>query len=185
VILFRCFAWDREVDASVRGGALWFPRLLQGQGRHDGPERYGCLYVSEDPVSALVEQLAPLAGTRLEESDLVRGGLPLALATLKLRGAARVVDLDEPLVLAAEALRPSLVATRDRARSQADAALLHERHPDAVGLRWWSALDARWANVTLFDRAAAELAVEDVKTLAPADDVVGEAAAFLGLAVAA
>jgi hypothetical protein len=185
VILFRCFAWDREVEASARGGALWFPRLLQGHGRHDGPESYGCLYVSEDPVSAVVEQLAPLAGARLDESDLVREGLPLALATLKLRDAARVVDLDEPLVLAEEALRPSLVATRDRARSQADAALLHERHPDAVGLRWWSTLDPRWANVTLFDRAAAELAVEDVKTLAPADDAVGEAAAFLGLAVAA
>jgi hypothetical protein len=185
VIFFRCFAWDRGVDASARGGALWFPRVLQGHGRHDGPERYGCLYVSEDPVSAVVEQLAPLAGARLEDSDLVRAGLPLALAALRLPEAARVVDLDEPLVLADEALRPSLVATRDRARSQADAALLHARHPDAAGLRWWSALDPRWANVTLFDRAAAGLAVDDVQALALADDVVGEAAAFLGLAVAA
>ena len=41
------------------------------------------------------------------------------------------------------------------------------------------------ANVTLFDRAAAGLAVDDVQALALADDVVGEAAAFLGLAVAA
>jgi hypothetical protein len=39
--------------------------------------------------------------------------------------------------------------------------------------------------VTLFDRAAPELAVEDVRTLDLEDDVVGEAAAFLGLAVAA
>lgn len=185
MILFRCFAWDRSVEASARGGALWFPRPLQGQGRHDGPERYGCLYVSEDPVSAVVEQLAPLAGTRLEERDLVRTGLPLALAALSLPADARLVDLDEPLVLAGEALRPSLVATLDRARSQADAALLHERHPDTAGLRWWSALEPRWANVTLFDRAAPELGVDDVRALAPGDDVVGEAAEFLRLAVTA
>jgi len=184
VILFRCFGWDRGAGAAARGGALWFPRPLQGQGRHDAPDRYGCLYLSEDPVSAVVEQLAPLAGTRLEEPDLVRAGLPLALGALSLPAEARVVDLDEPLVLAGEALRPSLVATRDRARSQADAALLHERHPEAAGLRWWSAFESRWANVTLFDRAAPELAVEDVKELELGDDVVGEAAAFLGLAAA-
>lgn len=185
MILFRCFAWDRGVDAPARGGALWFPRVLQGDGRHDAPERYGCLYVSEDPVSAVVEQLAPFAGARLDELDLVRGGLPLALAVLRLPDDARVVDLDEPLVLAAEALRPSLVSTRERARSQADAALLHERHPEAAGLRWWSALEPRWANVTLFDRASPALAVEQLEPLELGSDVVGAAAAFLGLAVAA
>lgn len=185
MILFRCFAWDRRVAAAAPGGALWFPRSLQGEGRHDAPERYGCLYVSEDPLSAVVEQLGPLAGTRLDESDLRRAGLPLALGELRLSEEARVVDLDDPLVLAGEALRPSLVATRDRARSQAHAALLHERHPEAVGLRWWSAFESGWANVTLFDRAAPELVVEDVRTLELEDGVVGEAAGFLGLAVAA
>jgi RES domain len=185
VILHRCFPWDRRAEASARGGALWFPRPLQGEGRHDDPERYGCLYLSEDPVSAVVEQLAPLAGTRLEERDLVRAGLPLALAALGLPGDARVIDLDEPLVLAGEGLRPSLVATLDRARSQADAALLHERHPDAAGLRWWSALEPRWANVTVFDRVEPELRVDDMRALALADEIVGEAAAFLGLAVTA
>ena len=185
MIVYRCFGWDRGADPPARGGALWFPRLLQGEGRHDAPERYGCLYVSENPVSAVVEQLAPLAGARLEEPDLVRGGLPLALAALRLPEDARVVDLDEPLVLAEEALRPSLVATRERARSQAHAALLHERHPDAAGLRWWSALEPLWANVTLFDRASPDLAVEELEPLELRSDVVGEAAAFLGLAVAA
>jgi RES domain len=185
VILFRCLAWDARAAAAAPGGALWFPRQLQGQGRHDRPERFGCLYVSEDPVSAVAEQVAPLAGTRLEPSDLTRAGLPLALAALRLSESARILDLDEPLVLAGEGLRPSLVATRERPRSQALAALLHERHPDAAGLRWWSALEPRWANVTLFDRAAGELAVEDVRALALTDEVVGEAAAFLGLTTAA
>ena len=180
MILFRCFAWDRNAAPSARGGALWFPRPLQGEGRHDGPERYGCLYLSEEPVAAVAEQLAPLAGARLEEVDLVRAGLPLALAALTLAEDARVIDLDEPLVLVGEGLRPSRVATLDRGRSQADAALLHERHPDAAGLRWWSALEPRWANVTLFDRAAPALGIDNVQELALTDDIVEEAAGFWG-----
>jgi hypothetical protein len=39
--------------------------------------------------------------------------------------------------------------------------------------------------VTLFDRGAADLEVEDVRKLGLADDVVVEAARFLGPAVAA
>ena len=185
MILFRCLAWERGVEAAAPGGALWFPRRLQGDGRHDAPERYGCLYVSEDPVCAVVEQLAGLVGTHLGAPDLVRGGLPLALATLTLRDDAQVVDLDDPLVLADEALRPSLAATRDRGRTQADAAALHERHPEAAGLRWWSTFESQWANVTLFDRALPALGVDDVRTLELRDGVVGTAAAFLGLAAAA
>lgn len=186
MILFRCFPWDRSVDAEARGGALWFPRMLQGEGRHDAPEHYGCLYVSEEPVSTVVEQLARFVGTQTAAPDLVRGRLPLALAALELPEGAPLVDLDEPLVLAAEKLRPSLVATRERPRTQADASALHARHEDAVGLRWWSTFESQWANVTLFDRALqAPLRVDDVRPIRLEDEVVGEAARFLGLAVAA
>jgi hypothetical protein len=185
VILYRCFAWDRAGSGVEWGGPAWFPRPLQGEGRHDAPAHYGCLYVSEQPVSAVVEELAPLAGSRLAAGDLVRGRLPLALARLRLRDAAVVVDLDDPALLAAEELRPSDVAARDRATTQAAASALHERHPEAVGLRWWSTFEPQWANVTLFDRAADALRVDDVRELRLEDDVVKEAAWFLGLRMAA
>lgn len=185
MILFRCFAWNRAVEARARGGALWFPRALQGDGRHDAPGRYGCLYVSEEPLAAVVEELARLAGTRLGPTDLVREGLPLSLAALRLSEGARLVDLDEPLALAEEGLRPSRVATCDREATQADAAALYERHPGAAGLRWWSLHESAWTHVTLFDRAAGQLDVEDVRQLELEDDVVGEAARFLGLGRAA
>ena len=185
MILYRCFASAREAEPDAPGGPLWFPRLLQGEGRHDAPELYGCLYLSEAAVSVVVEQLAPLAGTALAPPDLRREGLPLALAALELAPEARVVDLDEPHVLAAAGLRPSLVATRERRRSQADAAALHALHGAAAGLRWWSAFEPRWGNVTLFDRAREQLEVVEVAELGLGDDVVGEAARFLGLAVAA
>jgi hypothetical protein len=185
VILYRCFAWNGEAAEDARGGALWFPRSLQGDGRHDAPRHYGCLYVSTPPVAAVVEQLAPLAGTTLGASDLVREGLPLALAALRLAETAELVDLDEPLVLAEQGLRPSRVATGDRTRTQADATALHARYPDAAGLRWWSTHESQWAHVTLFDRAAGELAVDEVRALELGDEVVGEAARFLGLGLAA
>jgi hypothetical protein len=160
--------------------------MLQGDGRHDAPHHYGCLYVSEEPLSTVVEQLAPFAGTEIAAPDLVRGGLPLALAALELPDGMRLLNLDEPLVLAAEKLRPSLVATQERPRTQADASTLYARHEDAAGLRWWSTFESQWANVTLFDRALrAPLRLEDIRTIRLEDEVLGEAARFLGLAVAA
>jgi hypothetical protein len=182
VILYRCFPWDRSVEATAPGGAVWLPRSLQGRGRHDAPERYGCLYVSEEPASAVVESLAALVGTDLAPPDLVRGGLPLALASISLPDEGLVLDLDEPRVLSEEGLRPSAVATRERSRSRADAEALFDRHPDAAGIRWWSTFESRWANVTLFDRAAGRLGVETVRRLTVDDPVVGEAAHVLGLA---
>jgi hypothetical protein len=185
VTLYRCFAWDLAGSGVEWGAPAWFPRPLQGEGRHDAPGRYGCLYVSELPVSAVVEELAPLAGSELAAGDLVRGRLPLALATLRLPDDTALVDLDDPAVLAAEELRPSDVATAERAASQASAVALHERHPEAVGIRWWSTFESSWANVTLFDRAAEALQVQDVRELRLDDDVVvAEAAQFLGLQVA-
>jgi hypothetical protein len=183
VILFRCFAWDRNVSARTRGGALWFPRMLQGEGRHDAPTLYGCLYVSVEPVSAVVEQLASLTGIVLEPPDLVRHGNTLALAAIELADEAELLDLDDPSVLSGEKLRPSRIATGDRSVTQAQATELFQRHGEVVGLSWWSTFESLWANITLFDRAETALELSDVQPLDLADDVVREAADFLGLGV--
>jgi hypothetical protein len=184
VNLYRCFPWDPAVDPGARGGAAWFPRVIQGAGRHDNPLLYGCLYVTERAIAAVVEQFARLAGTYLEPEDLAFAGRPLALATLELPDDAPLVDLDDPAVLAREQLRPSLVATHERARTQADAAALYERHADTVGLRWWSTFESQWPNVTLFDRATTALRVADVRELTLEEDAVREAADFVGLRLA-
>lgn len=179
--LYRCFPWDADVPAS--GAALWFPRMLQGAGRHDNPDLYGCLYTTEAPVSALVERFQGLRGTRLESDDLTSRGRPLALAALELPDAVPLVDLDEPSVLVDESLRPSLVATGERPRTRTYAAELFERHPDAAGLRWWSIFESQWPNVTLFDRASSAVTVTDVHGLTLEEEVVAEAARFLGLPI--
>jgi RES domain-containing protein len=183
VILFRCLAWDKAASPRARGGPLWFPRMLQGNGRHDNPEIYGCLYVSVEPVSAVAEQIQRLAGTSLEAADLVRRGLPLALATIDFVESGELVDLDDPAVLVGEGLRPSEIATNDRSVTQAGAAEVHARHPDAAGLRWWSTIEALWPNVTLFDRADELLSVGDVHPLELGDGIVIEAAEYLGIPI--
>jgi hypothetical protein len=181
VILYRCFAWNERTRPDRFDGALWFPRPYQGDGRHDNADLYGCLYLSERPLSCVVEQLARFRGQRLLPALLVRRGLPLALAALELDDEAELVDLDEPAVLRREQLRPSVVATRAREVTQPQARTLHERHPEAAGLRWWSTFESQWLNVTLFDRAAAALRLVSARTLAIEDEEVAAAADVLGL----
>jgi len=184
VILNRCLAWNERAAPDAPDGALWFPRLYQGEGRHDNPATYGCLYLSEQPLSCVVEQLARFRGQRLSAALLRRRGLPLGLAELELPDDAQLVDLDDPAVLRRERLRPSGVATRRREITQPQALALHEEHADAAGLRWWSTFEAQWLNVTLFDRAASALRLVSVRELEVADDAIAAAADVLGLRLA-
>ncbi len=181
MILHRCFAWDERAGDDDPDGPLWFPRIYQGDGRHDNPDRFGCLYLSLSPVSPVVEQLARFRGQRLLPSLLRRRGLPLALAALAIDDDVALVDLDDPAVLRRERLRPSLVATRDRRITQVQALALHDRHRKAAGVRWWSIYESTWINVTLFDRAASRLGVESIRALRLDDPTVVEAAELFGL----
>jgi hypothetical protein len=180
---YRCFAWDERARPKEIDGALWFPRVFQGEGRHDNPDLYGCLYLADRAESAVVEQLARFRTQRLTASLLRRRGLPLALAELELDDAAVLIDLDDPVVLRRERLRPSNVATRRRDITQPHARALHERHPQAAGLRWWSTYEALWTNVTVFERAARALAVKYVEPLTLAHSAVATAAEMFALRV--
>jgi len=181
VILQRCFAWSRRVRPAELDGPLWVPRAFQGDGRHDNPDLYGCLYLTDREISAVVEQLARFRTQRLQAALLRRRSLPLALAALELDDAVEIVDLDDPIVLTKERLRPSTVATRRREVTQPQARGLHAARPRAAALRWWSTFEASWVNYTVFDRALPALSVVDVRELAVEDAAVAEAADFLGL----
>jgi hypothetical protein len=181
VTLYRCFAWNTRLHADAQDGPLWFPRPFQGEGRHDNPDVYGCLYLADRPLSCVVEQLAAFRGQRLIPSLLRRRGLPLALAEIEVADGAALIDLDDPTVLRRERLRPSRVATRDRSITQPQARALHDAHRDAAGLRWWSSWEAQWMNVTVFDRAAPLLRLGAVRELRVDDPVVQDAAEFFGL----
>ena len=182
MILWRVLPWQEGTQPSSPGGPLFFPRGLQGRGRHDNPARYGCLYLATEPVSAAAEALARFRGAGpLSDAMLKRQGHLLAMAQLELPDDAELIDLDDPRVLGRERLRPSGVATRDRAATQAYAERLFDKHPDALGLRWWSTLESSWINVTLFDRAAAALSAGAPEHLTLEHPAVVEAADMLGL----
>jgi hypothetical protein len=106
------------------------------------------------------------------------------LARIELDDRRELIDLDDPAVLRREKLRPSRVATRQRAITQPLAAALFTRHRAAAGLRWWSTWEATWANVTVFDRAARALRLLDVAELTLDHPSVLEAAEVFGLRVA-
>ena len=181
MILYRCFAWNARAEPAGPDGPLWFPRPFQGEGRHDNPDLYGCLYLADRPASAVVEQLARFRGQRLVPGMLQRRGLPLAIATLTLDGRAELMDLDDPRVLVREGLRPSHVATRERATTQPQVRALYKRHSKVAGLRWWSTFEAQWMHVTLFDRAARRLRVDSVRPLTVEDAAVQDAADFFAM----
>lgn len=181
MILYRCFAWNERARPNDPDGPLWFPRQFQGDGRHDNPDLYGCLYVADAAISCVVEQLARFRTQRLIPSLLRRRGFPLAVAELELDERAELVDLDEPRVLVRERLRPSQVATRHREVTQPQARALYEAHEASAGLRWWSSFEALWANVTLFDRALPRLTLRAVHALSLDDPAVVAAADFFGL----
>jgi hypothetical protein len=181
VILYRCFAWDEHARTAAPDGPLWFPRVYQGEGRHDNPEVYGCLYLADRATSCVVEQLARFRTQRLTPALLRRRGLPLAIAKLELDARAELVDLDEPRVLSREKLRPSTVATRHRHITQPQVLAIHERHPDVAGVRWWSTYESTWANVTVFDRAADRLRVASVRALTLTDPALLEAAELFAM----
>ena len=179
--LYRAFAWNGAAKPNEPDGPLWFPRPLQGDGRHDNPDLYGCLYLSQSEVSAVVEQLARFRSQRLIDSMLRRRGLPLALARIELDDDARLVDLDDPAVLVRRKLRPSRVATRRREVTQAQARDIYAGSKKAAGLSWWSTYEAAWVNVTLFDRGRSHVSLEAIRGLSTGDAAVIDAADFLGL----
>lgn len=181
MILYRCFAWDERSRGAEVDGPLWFPRVYQGEGRHDNPDLYGCLYLANRSLSSIVEQLARFRSQRLTPPLLRRRGLPLALAEIELPDDAEILNLDDPSVLSSKKLRPSLVATRQRNVTQPQARRLYESNVAIVGISWWSTYESLWTNVTLFDRSATQLRVQSVRVIGVNDPAVIEAAHFFEL----
>ena len=183
--LYRVFPWRPEAAPGEPGGALFVHRLLQGGGRHDNPHVYGALYLSRHAHSAVAERLRRLAATPVADRRFVfQDGRRLALAALDDRPLGVLTDLDDPRALLDRSLRPSMVATRDRQRTQEMALSLFDE--GGPGFAWWSAIEAAWVNVTLF----AERAVKGLDLLAEPEPLtvghpaVREAAAALDLRLA-
>jgi hypothetical protein len=148
-VLYRVYRARDGAAPAARGGPLFVPRERQGAGRHDGPGRYGAFYAARSAVAAVAETIQAFRGRDLSPEDLeLADGSRLTLASYDDTALTALLDLDDPAVLLEEGWRPSGVASRDRAVTQAMAVRAFEA--GALGLSWWSTLDAAWTNVTLF-----------------------------------
>lgn len=183
-MLYRLFPRDPEAGPSHPGGPLYVARALQGDGRHDAPDRYGALYLSRSRTSAVAELLRVYRRQQLTARDLLESGRTYALAAFDDAGLPDLVDLDEPQVLVQRALRPSMVATRDREGTRAIAIVAFEE--GASGLSWWSTIEASWINVTLFaERVRGRLALAgDPEPLGLGHPAVRDAAEAVGVLLA-
>ena len=161
------------------------PRERQGANRHDNPDLYAALYLARQPESAIAESIQGFRGRILVDADLERaGGRRLALAALDDSTLPPLIDLDDPSVLVEHAWRPSQVATRHRATTQAIARRLFE--DGATGCSWWSTLEAAWTNVTLFGERAGRLRLAGPpEPLTLAHPVLAVAAERLGVRLGA
>ena len=185
-MLVRAFPWLPGAAAEEPGGPLHVARLLQGGSRHDNPAQYGVLYASRDPVSAAAERLRSFRRWELADADFLRpDGARYALITLDDEDVAELVDLDDPSVLTARNLRPSMVATRERRATRRMALDLYEDGAD--GISWWSTIEASWTNVSLFaERCLDRLVVtSDPEPLGVEHAAVRDAAAALGIRLSA
>jgi hypothetical protein len=184
-VLDRVFPMKPGAGAGDEGGPLLVARAMQGGGRHDNPQRYGALYASRTAESAVAERIQPFLGQVLTDADLVRAdGRRYALAALDDSTLTNVIDLDDPAELVGRSLRPSSVATHDRALTQPIALRLYDEGTPGFG--WWSTLEASWSNVTLFaERVAGALTVDGApQPLSTRHTALRAAAEALGIQVA-
>jgi len=162
VTLFRVCGWDGSSIDDRDGGPLFVPRIHQGKGRHDKPNRYGAWYCSRSQVSAVAESIQRYRRQTLEDRDFARpDGRTSAIVTLALSDDAFIIDLDDPQALVARHLRPSQIATLRRDVTQQIAVSLFDE--GAAGISWWSTLEATWTNVTLFH----ERVIRHIRMTAP------------------
>jgi hypothetical protein len=179
-MLYRVFPWVSGAPANEPGGPLFVPRFDQGSGRHDN-DACGVLYLSRSKVSPIAEQLRDYVGRPWGATRLLREGSPLSLASFDDEGLNGLLDLDDPRNLVTRQLRPSGVATRRRKTTQGMALGIY--HEGVPGFEWWSAIEASWINVTLFeDRVTDRLTLAgEPEPLTLDHPVVREAAEAVGV----
>lgn len=154
----------------------------QGSGRFDLRDS-AVWYLAESPEHAVAELLQGFRSRRFHPGMLHRFGHSLALVSIEFPEAIAtgIANLDDPRTLLERGVAPSLLASDDRARTQAIAETLFA--DEATGLRWWSRLSGDWHSVVLFlGRAAPNtLVIGPPDPLSPAHPAVVQACRFLAI----
>ncbi|MCD4814686.1 RES family NAD+ phosphorylase [bacterium] len=181
--LYRHFRWEPTKKPNERGGALWIPTLLQGAGRHDISET-GVLYGTEDPISSIAEVLQNFRNLKDKISQRYfehPDGTVHAIVKIHLEGNVKIIDCCRAKNLIDLNIEPAYIATHDRELTQSVSRKLYEKGYD--GFKWWSALESKWVNVTLFgSRVSGKVKIIDGPTVLNIDmPEVISAAEWMGI----
>jgi RES domain-containing protein len=179
---WRVFPWDPKAAA----GQPYSPSYVyphQGSGRFDLKET-AVLYLAETAEHAVAEKLQRFRGQKLAAYDLTESGHKLALVECVPPAPVleKIADLCDPQVLLKHALRPDLLASTQKTRTQGAAKELYDS--GYAGLRWWSALSGDWHTVVLFLDRAANLEYRSPTPLSLNHPNVIDAAAAIGVRTA-
>jgi len=106
-----------------------------------------------------------------------------AATVARLRGIGAAVETRFPIV--GKVWVTTTYEATARVLKESTTFSLRQEGGEVAGLRWWSAWEALWANVTIFNRAARSLTLGAVRELTLGDPIVAEAAETFGMRSAA
>jgi hypothetical protein len=179
--VYRAFYNKAGIQSPLeKGGPLYIAREYQGGGRHDLANE-GIFYCSLETVSAVAERIKPFRNMKINNDDLImKDGSKLALASYELKGA-NLVDFRDARELIKMKIAPADIGTQDREVSQKLSAAVHQSEAD--GFIWWSTINAKWSNLSLFDsKTKNKLSLTGkIIELNIANDLVIEAAKILNI----
>jgi hypothetical protein len=108
------------------------------------------IYASLSAVSAVAEAIKSFRGRILQDGFFARpDGMRVALSAYRLDEGLKWVDFNAPENLVKWGLTPASMATFHRPATQAIARRLYDG--GLAGFQWWSTLESRWVNMTLFE----------------------------------
>lgn len=182
--LYRVFPWIESAASDEAGGVFFVPP--QGTGRIDNPEHYGVLYASDSAAGAIAEAFTRNPYRMHWTPRMLRPRLPdavTAIAEITPRASDILLcDLDEPQQLAAQALKPSNVITRERTATQTWALHIFEQRRFA-GIRWWSCHESRWGAVGWWNVQSLRKSTVTIQPLSLGDESLQEAARTLSISI--
>lgn len=176
--LYRVFTKIPASDAIREfGGPLYVPREFQGNGRHDIPDD-GIIYCALDAVSAIAENIKGFINLTINNDDFKRKGKAVqALAEMAMTGE-RLIDLRDAKEMVKTKTGPMAIATHDREITKGLCKMIYDKQVD--GFIWWSTIEAKWSNVTLFEsRVKNKIQVQKIIPLTTAMADVKKAAKLL------
>lgn len=166
-VWWRVFPWNPAAADGAPFSARYVPPTGSQTGGRFDLGNPSVAYLASQPEHPVAEVLKEFRGKPLKDGHLLRTDPSApgvyhrhALVETRLPREVedRFLDLDDGGVLERLQLRPSDLASHERARTQPIARRIHGDPAGYTGFRWWSALTGEWNSGVLFlDRIDVEM----------------------------